>query len=368
MLALSVLADRFFYSSWTFPPVNFLYFNVAQSLSVFYGMNNWHYYISQGYPLLLTTALPFALVGLYRALVSPGTSTTGDRLPSTIQSQLAMVCLVMPSALSLIAHKEVRFVYPLLPCLHIVASPVLVDFFAPALSTSSRSRVSRKLALGSLLLANSGIALYTTMYHESGPLRVLSYLRDQHQVHSRASGAESGITAGFLMPCHSTPWRSHLVYPTIHAWALSCEPPIGLNATQKASYLDEADQFYDNPSSFLQHNMIGGLSDIPHTPSYSTSAPVHVPGVETGLNHQSDAGAQDRVPARSEPDNPLRHHPWPDYLVFFAQLEPTLQSILRAASYRECWRTWSAAWHHDWRRKGAVVVWCLDPSEQTILE
>ncbi|KAJ5610701.1 hypothetical protein N7510_007420 [Penicillium lagena] len=339
LLVVSTLVDRLFYGIWTFPPFRFLYFNIAQSLAVFYGRNDWHYYISQGYPLLLTTALPFAIVGLYRALIAPA----GD-LQTTIRVQLAAVCVLMPAALSLISHKEVRFIYPLLPSLHILAAPPLVQFFSPAIrSHSAQAYTPQRLTLIFLVLVNLVIAVYTTIFHMSGPLDVLSYLRGQHEVHSqqlsgRETTAESGITAGFLMPCHSTPWRSHLVHPTIHAWALSCEPPIDFNETQKAAYRDEADQFYDNPDQFLRQNMAGGLRHLPRRPSYA-------PGSRSLGSSQSQ-------------------HEWPDYLVFFAQLESTLRPLLRGSSYAECRRTWNTHWHDDWRRQGDIVVWCLDPAEQ----
>lgn len=334
---------------WTFPPLRFLYFNLAQSLAVFYGKNDWHYYLSQGYPLLLTTALPFTLVGLYRALVAPSTlyrlqmRITLGRLQMHMQTQLASICIIMPLVLSLISHKEVRFIYPLLPSLHVLTAPVLVNYFFPAVYRSSRVYTPRRLILLFLLFANIVIALYTTVYHASGALNVVSYLRQQQQTHSQnpSSGiaAESpGISAGFLMPCHSTPWRSHLVYPDIHAWALSCEPPVGLDEAQKSSYLDEADQFYANPAEFLRQNMEGGLRHVPGKPSYLSPPPG---------DHQDTAA-----------------HPWPDYLAFFAQLEPTLNSLLRASAYAECWRTFNTQWHDDWRRRGDIIVWCLDPAEQ----
>lgn len=336
---MSALADRRFYGLWTFPPLKFLYFNLAQSLAVFYGRNDWHYYISQGYPLLLTTALPFTLIGLYRALGrAPSTLTP---LQLTMQTQLASICVIMPAVLSLISHKEVRFIYPLLPSLHILTAPPLVSYFLPAISRSSRVHTPRRLTLLFLLFANIVIALYTTLYHASGTLNVLSYLRDQREIHSpnpsKNTGAP-GITAGFLMPCHSTPWRSHLTYPNVHAWALSCEPPVGLNAPEKAAYVDEADQFYENPTQFLRQNMEGGLRHFPRKPTYTSSLARHI-------------------------HDPTIHN-WPDYLIFFAQLEPTLQSLLRPSSYSECWRTYNTAWHDDWRRRGDIVVWCLDPAEQ----
>ncbi|KAN0068426.1 Alg9-like mannosyltransferase family domain containing protein [Elaphomyces granulatus] len=354
VMGISVLLDRRYYGSWTLPPLKFLYFNIAQSLAVFYGRNDWHYYLSQGYPLLLTTALPFTLWGLYQALIPSVRPGHG-----LIRRQLAIVCLFLPGVLSLISHKEVRFIYPLLPALHVLTAPPLLEAFRPAITNVAGAGVPRRLILLFLLLVNLSIALYTTLSHASGPLAVLSYLREQHLVHRQSFLGSSvmiptedpkrSMTVGFLMPCHSTPWRSHLVFPSIHAWALSCEPPVGLNVTQKAAYLDEADQFYDNPSHFLQHQMVGGLRYVPRRPSYLSST--HSRPVRPSTSAQDESLA-------------LRPHQWPDYLVFFAQLESTLHSALRSSSYGECWRTWNTAWHDDWRRRGDIVVWCLDPDAQ----
>ncbi|KAJ5759090.1 GPI mannosyltransferase [Penicillium odoratum] len=337
ILGASAVADRLFYGIWTFPPLRFLYFNIAQSLAVFYGRNNWHYYMTEGYPLLLTTLLPFAVPGLYLTLTTRfSASSASERIRAVTRLHLATICILMPFILSLISHKEVRFIYPLLPSLHILAAPRLVQFFWPALTFSSQT--PRRLALIFLILVNGVIAIYTSVYHASGPLKVLGYLRGQYEAHSEPDlnvfGHDTTITAGFLMPCHSTPWRSHMVHP-INAWALSCEPPVDLSDTQKAIYRDEADQFYDDPAHFLQKNMAGGLRYLPRQPSYISGFQPRSPGL----------------------------HQWPDYLIFFAQLEPTMHSLVRG-SYAECWRTWSTSWHDDWRRRGDIVVWCLDPAEQ----
>lgn len=357
-MTLSILTDRAFYGTWTFPPIKFLYFNIAQSLAVFYGKNDWHYYLSQGLPLLLTTALPFSLLGLYRALIPKSTNATLLNLP--IKRQLAFFCTFMSTILSLISHKEVRFIYPLLPALHVLTSPSLVEFFLPAISSASKSQIPRRLSLIFLVLVNVFIAMYTTLYHASGPLNVLDYIREQHTSHTQqvapepSSAQRSALTgaittAGFLMPCHSTPWRSHLVLSDIRAWALSCEPPVGLNETAKATYLDEADQFYEDPKAFLRENMIGGLKHLPRQPSY----------LEPNRGSHSHSNQGKAVPASEQTE-----HEWPDYLVFFAQLEPTMKETLRGSFYGECWRTWNTAWHDDWRRKGDIVVLCLDPSLQ----
>ena len=355
MLAVSLLADRTYFKEWTLPPLKFLYFNLAQSLAVFYGRNDWHYYLSQGYPLLLTTALPFALTGLYTALFPSSNENSAYR--RDVNRQLAVVSTFMPFVLSLISHKEVRFIYPLLPVLHVLAAPPLARFFSPAITFSSTAYMPRRLILIFLILVNLVVAYYLSVVHASGTLNVLEYLREQKDQKDQVSETVSSqgffsspsvtttderrMTVGFLMPCHSTPWRSHLVFPTIDAWALACEPPVNFNATQKAAYVDEADQFYDNPAAFLQKNMIGGTRHTPGRPSWQTHPLPNTP---------------------VDPD-PNKHN-WPDYLVFFAQLEPLLQSELRSSAYAECYRTWNTAWHDDWRRKGDIVVWCLDASSQ----
>ncbi|TVY34375.1 GPI mannosyltransferase, partial [Lachnellula occidentalis] len=114
ILVVSGISDRLYFGEWTFPPYQFLNFNVNQDLAVFYGRNVWHYYLSQGLPLLLTTYLPFALIGLWDSASLPA---------SNIRFLLTTTILVTIGTLSLIAHKEVRFIYPLLPLLHILAAP-----------------------------------------------------------------------------------------------------------------------------------------------------------------------------------------------------------------------------------------------------
>jgi GPI mannosyltransferase 3 len=151
------------------------------------------------------------------------------------------------------------------------------------------------------------------------------------------------MTAGFLMPCHSTPWRSHLISPSIHAWALSCEPPVSLNSSQKSTYLDEADQFYADPADFLQRTM-------PQPPrGRSSFRPLQLSRAKS----QGSTGVRYADGKRQ----------WPDYLVFFAHLESTMGMLLKGSGYGECYRTFNSHAHDDWRRKGDIVVWCLRADE-----
>ena len=367
VLFLSVLVDRLYYQVWSLPPLNFLRFNVVQSLSIFYGNNDWHYYLSQGYPLLLTTALPFAIAGIYHALQNTASFDSTPAISGKTLSQLAIICLMVPLALSAVSHKEVRFIYPLLPALHILTASSLTSFFEPALtqrlakpsslSTKFASIIAKRTLLLTLVAINATITIYSSTIHASGVISVTDYLRDQHSRHYLSSAsfpgsitsapAEGNMTVAFLMPCHSTPWRSHLIHPGIHAWALTCEPPLQLNAISRAAYLDEADLFYADPTLWLRSHM-----------SRSPPRAIGFFGTRTrALNRQRDTEL--KVGGRRE---------WPDYLVFFEQLESVMHTALQGSGYGECWRGFNSHVHDDWRRKGDVVVWCLDSEKKRIAE
>jgi phosphatidylinositol glycan class B len=312
----------------------------VQSLAVFYGTNRPDYYLTEGLPLLLTTALPFAIVGLWRGLSgkpSPHSGHAQDVEAQRVLRRLAWTSLIVTASLSLIAHKEVRFLYPILPFLHVLAAKPFTTFFP------SHLPIPRQALLTFLLVVNLLVAGYASQVHQRGVIDVVAYLRNKHEAsnyHTSGTGARAtNTTAAFLMPCHSTPWRSHLVHASIDAWALTCEPPLGIPLPDRAAYLDEADQFFlsPGPAGWLQHNM------------------EHVDTVRASGSRSS------RHWGRVDPNvQGASRRPWPQHLVFFAQLEPVLKEHLRESTYRECWRGFNTHWHDDRRRQGDVLVWCLD--------
>lgn len=352
VLAISATSDFFFYGLWTFPPYQWLHFNITQSLAVFYGANDWHYYFSQGVPQLLTTYLPWAIP----ALIS-STSLTINSLPlrtSVVRFQLAFMMLTMIATLSLISHKEVRFIYPLLPALHILLAPHILSFlsFSPhqtktpstpkyvttILTPNAHLKLSKSKLLP-LFLLNLSIAYYTTRIHQSGVLSVMTFLRNEYaEVHMNYRGqllstigrgtnttSSTETFAAFLMPCHSTPWRSHLIYPSLHAWALTCEPPLHIPASSaaRATYRDEADRFFDDQESFLAGEMGREGREWPR----------YVVGFEGSLDKQA--------------------------------LEETWrESVGREKELVEVWRGFNTHWIDDWRREGDVVVWGSKDSKE----
>ncbi|KAI4166845.1 MAG: hypothetical protein LQ348_007753, partial [Seirophora lacunosa] len=318
VLATSAVVDRLYYQQWVFPPFRFLYFNLARSLSVHYGRNDWHYYLSQGYPLLLTTFFPFAIIGICQSLFPRDTPPSQPPLTTTIKHQLATTSLLIPFALSFISHKEVRFIYPLLPPLHILSAAPFAAYFLPLLSPTRRQqKTTKRVALTLILSLNLFLAIFTTQLHQTAPLTVLSYLR------SRASGSHTTSVA-FLTPCHSTPWRSHLLHsPNLKAWALTCEPPLHLPPSQHPTYLDEADQFYQSPSHWLSLH----LGRPPKNPSEQQARLVALEAA-TGVAWNGVAYSVDEKGRKRE-----KKKAWTGYLVFFEQLEEEVGVVLKGSGY-----------------------------------
>ena len=271
-----------------------------------------------------------------------------------ILARLACATVFVTLSLSLVSHKEVRFLFPVLPFLHVLCARPLATFFSPPVP-------SRRVILVLMLSINLLIAIYTSQVHQRGVIDVLEYLRHKHEARTQieisesvtrsgsgrgtgsvpAGNSRANTTTAFLMPCHSTPWRSHLVYPSIAAWALTCEPPIDVPLSRRSAYLDEADQFYINPgpAGWLAANMEDprALQNDAHRSGPS--------------GYEAEGAIQGKLTGK---------RPWPQNVVFFAQLEGTIKEVLGGTAYRECWRGFNSHFHDDWRRTGDIVVWCRD--------
>lgn len=212
--------------------MRFLDVNVTQSISIFYGANAAHFYLSQGIPLLLATQLPFFLDGARRLA----------RRPVSVRSIAALNSLVGVTAgtivvYSLLPHKEWRFLHPLLPAMHLLVALSLVQRSTPpsssSTSASSPSTFSRtcRTTLGIrpshalLVLASLPPAIYLTAFHGLGQALVPAH------IHATNPPTRS---VGFVMPCHSTAWQAGMHAPWLEsregegdrAWFLTCEPPV----------------------------------------------------------------------------------------------------------------------------------------------
>lgn len=321
VLGFNTYLDRWFYAqnelyplsspespTWVFPLLNFVKVNVWDSVADFYGTSPWHYYLAQGLPLLLIGYLPFTLTDMLRSKSS--------------HSTLLVVFIV--SVFSILKHKEVRFIYPIIPILHLKT--------LNAFLRGQGSFIFSKSVLAAIILLNVIVATFFNTVHQRGVMQVIQYLRNETPI-------STNFSVGFLMPCHSTPWQSHLHRPDLDSWDklwfLTCEPPLGLNATERETYLDVSDQFYSDPKLFIQE----------HFPPLSTL----IAEKENALKRRRALHRQQHLKLRQidspEEEAPLEveeeeeevdyDYSWPSHLVFFESLEYIIKPILHGTTYHE---------------------------------
>ncbi|EFX79028.1 hypothetical protein DAPPUDRAFT_197829 [Daphnia pulex] len=220
MKCLVVLAAVFGFDSWwygkvTFVPLQFLLFNVVNDFSKFYGEHSWHWYFTNALPSLMGPSLWFAFFCPRDTLFMCETKTN-----LYIYFHL-FFC-------SLVGHKEIRFLTPIVPLLNLLAALKL-----PNLRW-------QRIFLVLFCLWNIPIMLYLSTRHQRGVLDATDFLRSMITSEDRVL---------FLMPCHSTPLYSHL-HVKAELQFLTCPP----NLNHLKNYVDEADKFYDNPTDWFIDN------------------------------------------------------------------------------------------------------------------
>ncbi|KAG0360127.1 glycosylphosphatidylinositol anchor biosynthesis [Podila minutissima] len=304
ILGSAILDSTLLYGHWIMTPLNFLRVNVLEGISLFYGSSPWHWYLSQGIPILFGIYIPLVLYGIWRSCKATTSLNQG------LKSQVLGVCLWVLVVYSSLQHKEWRFLYPILyPLLPFGADTLYAWFLSPKGWQKSRTAWAVVLVL---VVVNGVMAWYTALVHQRGVVDVMDWLREEMR-------AERVRSVGMLMPCHSTPWYSsvHLkdVEP-VDMWFLTCEPPLGNIDASK--YEDESDIFYKNPEAF----MISRSSKVPES-----------------RNSKSTYGDA-------------------SHLLLFDVLVPTLKPWLTSNGYNECARFFNSHFHDDSRRRGDVVVYC----------
>lgn len=324
MLVLSVGLDTWYYGKLVIVPWRFAHFNVISGLASHYGVLPWHWYLTQGLPATLAThLLPFVLA----AMTHPAR-----------HKKLLSVCLWSVAIYSCLGHKEFRFLLPVVPLCFCIAG----DFVAFTLSSYSKrkdqsSKYRSVATIFFLAIPNLIAVLYLGLVHQRGSLDVMTILQNDTKVRSK-----SDIL--FLMPCHSTPYYSH-IHQNISMRFLTCEP----NLQQKKNYLDEADIFEQDPLGWL-HQEYGKASNfVTHTHSVSGTQenPVHIIdyGKNSELNHSSSKFSQSVYKAL------------PTHIVLFDILRDKIQDFLAEHNYHLCHDLFHA---HivDGRRSKNILIQC----------
>eukprot|EP00920_Eleutheroschizon_duboscqi_P025794 GHVT01063660.1.p1 GENE.GHVT01063660.1~~GHVT01063660.1.p1 ORF type:complete len:680 (+),score=30.03 GHVT01063660.1:157-2196(+) len=140
---VNLIADSWFYGRWTFPPLNFIRFNLSEiDPGLFFGSHPWHYFLLEGGATVLLSFYPFLLCGAFsrwfnsdcppspskslpnrierftRCMLSVDRIKNGGTLYLIQQLSVApetviyIAIVIQITLMSLSSHKEVRFVMP----------------------------------------------------------------------------------------------------------------------------------------------------------------------------------------------------------------------------------------------------------------
>lgn len=246
--AASVALDSYVHGSLLVTPFEFVRANLWHGIGSFYGTHEWHWYLTAGLPTVLgITTVPFLFAC---------SDTIRHRATFPERSALLTSVAFTLLAYSTLTHKEFRFVLALLPmCLYVTA-----DYLARW--SRKASRLSVWLVAIVLLAGNAVPAAYLGWYHQAGTTAVMPQLARIARDYRSEDGQPAAAKILFLMPCHSTPYFSH-VHENVTMRFLTCEP----NWKGASDYVDVAERFYRAPAAWLRS----------HLPVHPPSAlPTHV--------------------------------------------------------------------------------------------
>lgn len=229
VLGLTCLLDRLVYGSWVIVPLNFFKFNFLSSGGDYYGTHKWHWYFTQGFPVMLFSFLPFSIAGIIQSK----------------QWKLSGLIAWVLGLYSVLGHKEFRFVLPVLPIALMFSGYALAKMKAPdspdtekkgSLRSHIKGPFKMRFSIFFLLATNIPMALYMSLVHQRGTEDVMIFL-------SKEARNEKVKSILFLMPCHATPYYSSL-HRNLPMRFLDCSP------SEENGIPDESDRFMMDPISF----------------------------------------------------------------------------------------------------------------------
>ena len=252
-----ILVDRYFYGFWTIVCVNNFYTNIVQNYGSLYGTHPFHWYCSVGLPVIcsttMTLVIPF-LIGQEAFFSSP--TQKRHCYDQGIVNLLWFIIITYVAIHSLSAHKEFRFLLPVMPFICLLSGYLINKHIQNYKSHKQKQRFY--LIFTFLVMVNLCIWFYLARFHQRAPIQVNKLIVTQLQKQSQKFNIS---TIHYLMGCHSTPIYSHLHAFTdkdsatrIKIRTLDCSPTCRLLEKQnpKQTPICESNLFLQNPIGFLQ--------------------------------------------------------------------------------------------------------------------
>ena len=127
-LAATLLVDSFLWGRWVWPEGAVLFFNTALNKSAEWGVSPWHWYASSALPRTLHLLSPFILCAWAGLRLPSHVTITSTALSSWLRWDSGTIIYYSAPAVayialySFLAHKELRFILPVLPMLLLSAA------------------------------------------------------------------------------------------------------------------------------------------------------------------------------------------------------------------------------------------------------
>ncbi|CAD7082375.1 unnamed protein product [Hermetia illucens] len=245
---LCIGVDSYIYGLFTVPPAQFFLYNIYENIGSFYGVHEWYWYLAVGLPTLLgISTLPFLFAVI-------NTILNWNAFP--IRKALLISILFTLAGLSFIEHKEHRFLLIILPmCLYICSD------YLSRWSTRANSLLVWLFA-AAIIAGNAAPGWYFSTVHQKGTLEVMKPLAKIAESYRDKDNNPARLL--FLMPCHSTPFYSH-IHQNITMYFVECDP-----------HNDKDYQIFNNdPERWLRMKVPAmPLSRVPsHVVLYNTLVP-----------------------------------------------------------------------------------------------
>ncbi|XP_046419581.1 GPI mannosyltransferase 3-like [Neodiprion fabricii] len=227
-LSIATLVDTIGYGKFVLSHIEFFRINLINRVSDIYGTEPFFWYLTIGIPVILGLYYVIFLIGAWQVVQHPA--------KFHIQAVMLVVIGWTLAIYSMIPHKEIRFILPLLPFFTCLSTSGILSI------NNSVGPFPRKVFMAVLVLTNLLPGLYYSLIHLRGSLDVMKILRQEI---SSADNDEVNIL--FLTPCHVTPFYSHL-HANITARFLTCEP----NLYRQNDHVNETEVFFANPNLWLK--------------------------------------------------------------------------------------------------------------------
>ena len=253
-ILLGAVLDRILYGFWALPFLGSIHFNVIQGNGSLYGTHHPLWYLFAGLPAISGTLLPLFLI------ITPMTFTESNFNTRKVAVSIILFYVALHS---FSAHKEFRFILPILHLICALSAYCIVEYYIPLVDqfVSGINCASRRRFIFCylpLLLLNYPHLIFLASTHQAASIginrKIVKHIQEMEKGTSNHGREHDPGTREYnihyLMGCHSTPLYSHLhVRGTrIRARALDCSP----QCRADPNTLCEADHFQDDPLSFIK--------------------------------------------------------------------------------------------------------------------